>query len=63
MHREQKIKSENYDPWFVVNSGENMLQAMERHRRETGYRGPLFVARVNRRPAGPRAARDYAAAA
>lgn len=54
---------EVYAPWFVVNPGEHMLQAMERHRRETGYKGPLFVAAVNRRPPGAGTVTCHAAVA
>ena len=42
----------NPDPWanplMVVNAEENCLQAVTRHRRETGHQGPVFIVAINR---------------
>lgn len=44
-------------PFLVVYPGESRWQAMQRHRRETGYTGALFVVAVgDRLTASPMAA-------
>ena len=34
-------------PYMVVNPGENLVDAMRRHRQETGHRGQCIVVAVN----------------
>jgi hypothetical protein len=37
-----------YAPFMVLNPGETLPQAMDRHRRDTGHRGALIVVGWNR---------------
>lgn len=37
-----------YAPFMVLNPGETLPQAMERHRRDTGHRGAVVVVGWNR---------------
>ena len=35
-------------PFFVVNPGEAILTAIDRHRRDTGYHGSCILVAINR---------------
>lgn len=53
MHAEPMTNTNHSpDPWaspfMVVNAGETCLQAVARHRRETGHQGPVFIVAINR---------------
>jgi hypothetical protein len=49
-----------YASFMVINPGERLDQAMERHRRDTGHRGALIVVGWNRSKRQP-PMRDMAA--
>ncbi len=63
LKKSKKTSDSVWSPLMVVNPGENLVEAIGRHRRDTGHRGMCVVIGINnvilsgsRAPAGNREA-------
>lgn len=46
-HSDETTRNHVWAPYMVVNPGENMVEAAERHRRDTGHRGGVIIVGFN----------------
>lgn len=53
----------SYAPFMVVNPGETLPMAIERHRRDTGHKGQLIVVAFNGQPRDRRSVHQFQAVA
>lgn len=46
-HSNDTNRNSVWAPYMVVNPGENMHEAAQRHRRDTGHRGAVIIVGLN----------------